>query len=309
MSLDRHSPARAAWWLAKRVGMSPLLLRYGMHLVSSERMLAASFAGYVPTQRDVFVTTYLKSGTNWAMQVALQIAWRGAAEFDRVHDLVAWPDSPVPTWAVPLDTDVWSACPTGRRVIKTHNPAPSVPIAAESRYITVIRDPKEVMVSSYFFAGGLLDVLDRLSPQDWMRITLSGKPMWARHTLSWWRLRDEPNVLVLTFPQMKADLPAAVDRIAAHMGVELDGAERAAVIERAGLPWMKQHESKFAPPRLPFVPEAPIPRMVRRGAAGGADELYTQAELAEIDRIIEGQLDALGGGFPYRKLFGLSPSP
>ena len=34
---------------------------------------------YVPTEHDVFVCSYFKSGTNWTMQIATQIAYRGRA--------------------------------------------------------------------------------------------------------------------------------------------------------------------------------------------------------------------------------------
>ena len=47
---------------------------------------------YVPTANDVLICSYFKSGTNWTMQIAVQIAHRGRAEFEHIHDLVAWPD-------------------------------------------------------------------------------------------------------------------------------------------------------------------------------------------------------------------------
>jgi hypothetical protein len=48
-----------------------------------------------PTASDVIVATYAKRGTNWALQIAPQIAYYGEAEYDFIHDLVAWPDAPV----------------------------------------------------------------------------------------------------------------------------------------------------------------------------------------------------------------------
>ena len=51
-------------------------------------------AGYVPVPSDVFICSYFKSGTNWTMQIAVQIAFRGRAEFEHIHDLVPWPDMP-----------------------------------------------------------------------------------------------------------------------------------------------------------------------------------------------------------------------
>ncbi len=52
------------------------------------------FGSYVPTRHDVFVATYAKSGTNWMMQIAHQLAFHGEGEFDHIHCVVPWPDSP-----------------------------------------------------------------------------------------------------------------------------------------------------------------------------------------------------------------------
>lgn len=47
-----------------------------------------TFEKYEPAPYDVFICSYFKSGTNWIMQ----IAYRGAAQFAHIHDLVPWPD-------------------------------------------------------------------------------------------------------------------------------------------------------------------------------------------------------------------------
>src|SRR5262245_27374775 len=46
------------------------------------------FRGYIPGEQDVFVMTYAKSGTNWAMQIAHQLIYHGKGEFDHLHDVV-----------------------------------------------------------------------------------------------------------------------------------------------------------------------------------------------------------------------------
>src|SRR5262245_37718973 len=47
---------------------------------------------YTPTSHDVFVAAHVKSGTNWMMQIAHQLAFHGNAEYDHIHSVVAWPD-------------------------------------------------------------------------------------------------------------------------------------------------------------------------------------------------------------------------
>src|SRR5688572_11675647 len=207
-------------------------------------------AGFAPSAHDVLVCSYFKSGTNWTMQIAVQIAHRGRAEFEHVHDLVPWPEMPNRLrYAVPLDVaELRRAPPTGLRIIKTHLALDDVPYSPVARYICVVRDPKDVFVSSYHFVRAM--VLGPLMPTvaAWLDAFLSpDTPLgsWARHLASGWGARGRGNVLFLTYESMRADLDATVDAIAAFMGVQLRADERAAVIERSSFAHMKSIGHKF----------------------------------------------------------------
>lgn len=275
--------------------------------------MRAAFAGYTPTERDVVVATYMKSGTNWAMQICQQLAYRGAAEFDHIHDLVPWPDNMDGSPIGLHDPMSWRDSPTGLRVIKTHLGEAYVPQSDVARYVVVLRDPKEVLVSSYHFLAPLLGVADTLDPGDWLDLfltsTTAGVEAWVDHTLGWWGLRDAPEVLVLFFADMKRDLPGAVDRIAAHLAVTLSSDERAAVVERSGLAWMKANNDKFAPAPMPFASPNQMPDMIRRGVSGGATELYTPEQLARVDAMVLASLSRRGSAFPYAARFVQSAAP
>ncbi|KIG17635.1 Sulfotransferase [Enhygromyxa salina] len=264
------------------------------------------FRGYTPTQSDVFVTTFPKSGTNWGMQICQQIAHRGAAEFDHIHEVVCWPEAPMPEVVKFNDPGPASASPTGLRVIKTHLRAAIVPYAAEAKYFTIIRDPKEVVVSSYLFLLGLMGIQHRVTPSQWVDwwcdpSFLGGA--WAEHTKGFWAMRDRPNVVVRSFNQVKADLGGTIDAVAELMGVELSASERAAVAERGSFAYMKQHESQFAPPPVPLAKPDQAPNMIRRGAAGGSDELIDAAQRARINAFSRARLREIGSDFPYDELF------
>jgi hypothetical protein len=289
---DRYTPVRFAHRVAKRLGLSRKIVEVASALLRSERSMRAAFAGYTPTERDVVVATYVKSGTNWAMQICQQLAHRGAAEFDHIHDLVPWPDNMDGRPIGLYDPASWCDSPTGLRVIKTHLGEAYVPRSNAARYVVVLRDPKEVLVSSYHFLAPLLGVADTLDPADWLDLFLTSRG-----------LRDTPEVLVLFFADMTRDLPGATDRIAAHLAVTLSSDERDAVIERSGLAWMKANNDKFAPVPFPFVRATHVPDMVRRGVSGGSDELYTPEQLARVDALALASLARRGSAFPYAARF------
>jgi hypothetical protein len=274
------------------------------------RFLSQFPATYVPVATDVLVCSYFKSGTNWTMQMAVQIAFRGRAEFGHIHDVVPWPDLPPKAkFSVPLDDDgPRRTAPTGLKVIKTHLPLGPVTFSPAARYICVVRDPKDVFVSGCHFLRAVAFGPLMPSVRDWLDAYLSpDTPLgsWAEHVASYWRVRHEPNVLFLTYERMRGDLPGTVDRIAAFMGVTLTADERAAVIERSTFDYMKKNGHKFDPAGSPWSNARGA--MVRRGERGSAGELLSAADQRRIDDYWRAELTRMGCDFPYDTEFTVAP--
>ena len=105
-------------WLLGRVGLGGAVTRFYLWMLARLGPVGMPmvFRGYEPTSADVFVCTVSKSGTNWMMQVVVQIADRGRADFDEIHEVVPWPEAPVASQVAPLSTPVRSV--TGLRAIK-----------------------------------------------------------------------------------------------------------------------------------------------------------------------------------------------
>ncbi len=266
---------------------------------------ARVFKGYQPTVNDVFVATYPKSGTNWAMQIALQIAHRGDIEYDHVYDLVAWPEAPF-AGIVPLDDPrPLEGSSTGHRMIKVALEAEFVPYHEDAKYLVIQRDPKDALVSAYHFLLGFLGLLDDISIDEWFELYLSPNfpgGSWAEHTAGFWAMRDRPNVLVLQYTDMKRDLGGAVSQVAALMGVSLTPEEHAKVVEHSSFSYMKERDACYAPPRLPFTQQRVT--MVRTGKVGGSKEILSAEQRAQVDEHVRKQLSALGSDFPYDELYG-----
>lgn len=293
--------------LLELLGVWPRLISRAM-----SRMMARA-PRYEPGPHDVLVCSYFKTGTNWTMQIALQIAYRGRAEFEHVHDVVPWLEMPPKLgYTVSLDDESWRDSPTRLRVIKTHLPLDELTYNGDARYIWVVRDPKDVFVSSYHFMRATM--LGPLAPsvRRWLDLYLSPDAFtgsWAKHLHGGWLNRHRDNVLFLTYEEMKADLRGSVERIAAFMGVELAPDELDSVVERSGYTYMKAVGHKFDTIGLSPSWCDPHGAMVRQGRRGAAGEMLSDEDQRRIDDYWRTELTRLGSDFPYDGIYGSAQRP
>lgn len=293
-------------WSASKLGFSWSVLRLMQRGMQSAENKLGTFKGFQPTERDLFVCTYSKSGTNWALQIAYQIAQRGAGTFDHIHDVVPWPEAPMPD-IVPLHDDAtWRNTPTEKRVIKTHLESQYVPYNPEAKYIVIVRDPKDIFVSSYHFTKGMVAQGRMVPVKEWLDAYLSDEFLygsWAEHVAGFWPWRERENVLFLTYAKMKSNPVALVQRVADFMGVELSQEEFQNVVALSSFSAMKSMDEKFAP-RKPYPFNHLLSSaMMRQGETGSSKELLSPEEEGQIDDYMQAELARWNSDFPYVKMF------
>jgi hypothetical protein len=324
----RQPPSKAAQWgmaLAVNGLMRPLVR--GLEAAgAADRVLGAIEAGarkrhdanpfrtYTPGPQDVIVMTFPKSGTNWMLQIAYQLIHHARGPYDHIHDVVPWPDvATMPgfmqRYAIPLEQADWQHAAERKRVIKTHFNWDKLPYSTEARYVAVIRDPKDVFVSSYYFIRDNIYGSAMPRPDTWFRLFLSRNFLlggsWAVNAAGYWAERHRRNVLVLSFKEMKRDLPAAVRQVAAFLDATVSAAMIEEVCHLSSFSYMKSIDHKFGMGKL--TPWREPGSMIRRGAHGGSSELITPAQQRQIDDYFQAELRALGSDLPYAEFCDLAP--
>ena len=279
---------------------------WGKDTSNSDKFKAAAFEGFTPRPNDVLVSTYPKSGTTWALHMAYEIGYLGDGDYAHSYDVFSWPDNLVPLENNPplSDLSYLADSPTGLRVIKTHLEAPFVPVA-DGKHISVIRDPKDIIVSMMHFENGFNEILfgGSIPVQAFVDSFQTDKfiyQSWPMFIDSWWSLRDRDNVLVLTYESMKADLVGTIGKMARFLEIELNEAQLAKVAEKSSYGWMKANDHKYAQPAFGEAEQVPL---VRSGKAGSAKELLSAEQQAAIDNFCIQRLDQLGSEFPYQEMY------
>jgi hypothetical protein len=304
-----------AMWFLQRFKLEGRVFRMMRERQLRELRDKNPFAGYRPNEHDVFVVTYVKSGTNWMMQVAHQLLFHGGGDYDHIHSVVPWPDTalmvPMANYAIPIeDPRVWMASPEGKRVIKTHFRWEDVPYSPTAKYLIVIRDPKDVFVSSYhFFVKDGPFSFTNLSVSEWLELFLSDQFVmggsWGVTTAGYWAQRDKPNVMVCSFKEMRRDLEGSVRQVAAFLGVDDSPAVIRRVVELSSFEYMKGIDHKFDTGK--FLQIGKPAAMMRQGGEGGSSALLTPEQRRRIDEHFIAELKQLGSDFPYAEFCRVSP--
>lgn len=260
---------------------------------------AAYARSFKPRPTDVLIATYPKSGTTWMQQIVHGLRTGGGMDFSEITAVAPWIEM---AHDMGIDLDAEQAAEP--RAFKTHWRGDEVPRGC--RYITVIRDPKDVAVSFYHFFEDWMFEAGSIALNDFVRdffVPGSRSGRYWEHLLSWWDYRGRDDTLLLSFEDMKADLPGTVRRVAAFLRIDappesLDIATRQATIE-----FMKAHERQFDDHLLRAAREAAcgLPSggrssKVRAGRVGDHKQSLNAETVALLDGIWR---DTIGATLGY----------
>ena len=214
----------------------------------SAKSIARGTTEFSPSSDDVFIATYPKTGTTWMMQICHQIRCASAnadgEAFDEITEVVPWD-----VVALDCGQDLNAAQQATPRLFKSHESAKT--IARGGRSVVVVREPADVFHSFYEFLPAYMGIeRGAISKEEFAEAIFAGASHsggFAEHYLSWYdaATASSDDVLMVAFEDMKEDLGAVVDDVAAFMRCELDARGRDVVLERSSFAYMRKNHAKF----------------------------------------------------------------
>jgi hypothetical protein len=97
---------------------------------------------------------------------------------------------------------------------------------------------------------------------------------------AWWPLRKRQNVLFLHYTDMTRDHEGTVRKVADFIGAKPTATQWSSILEYSSFPWMKRHGAKFDAHSVGTVRVLNDGAMIRKGAAGKAQEDGMTDEIA-----------------------------
>jgi hypothetical protein len=195
---------------------------------------------FKPRPTDVLISPPGKSGTTWLQQIAHGLRTRGSMDFEEITSVTPWIEV-----AQGFGWDLEAEHVAEPRVFKSHMTWHDIPKGG--RYIYSIRNPLDVLVSSYRFFEGWWFEVDSISIESFIRDHIKNyetRGYW-HHISSWWEQRDNEDVLLLCYEEMKADLVGTVKKVAQFMKIDLDDELLDIVVHQSSKEFMLAHKSHF----------------------------------------------------------------
>ncbi len=266
-----------------------------------------------PRADDIVVATTYKAGTTWAQVIVANLIFAGKlpAPIPEISPFIEQRINPLELVLNRIDKQ------KHRRAVKTHLPLDGLPFHKNVRYLCIGRDPRDIFMSLWNFYGnftpemiaftnsvpGRMGEELRPCPNDihelwrtWMTRACfpwerDGYPVGSvlHHAQTWWDYRHLPNILLVHFEDLLANLEAQVRRIADFLEIRPPADAWQAIIHNCTFAEMKKHGEELMP-QVKMILKGGGDSFFYKGTNGRWREILSAEELRLYDTAADREL-------------------
>lgn len=248
---------------------------------------------------DIVISSAPKCGTTWVQMICGLLIFQTRDLPAPLVDL-----SPFMDWGGQRRAQIHAqlAAQEHRRFIKTHQPLSAVPDDPRVTFIVMARHPLDAALSLYYHlrlvgqASNARRPHLQEDPHEWLvreinALHAAGRPpdnslaRALRVPGDAWPRRGEPNVVLLHYASLSADMPGEMRRLATRLGIAVPESTWPGLVSAATFEQMRAAADRIRPLReLDGLPDGQA-AFFRQGTSGGGRALLTTAELARYHAI------------------------
>jgi aryl sulfotransferase len=261
---------------------------------------SARWTGFPFRSGDIVISTRSKTGTTWVQMICALLVFQTADLPAPLGRLSPWLDH-----LVTPKEEVYALLEAQdhRRFIKTHTPLDGIPLDRHATYLVTARHPLDMAVSLYH-QGDNIDrervrqltgqpepaapPARRLPLRDWLlrwidrdkyppREDLDSLPGVMWHLCDAWARRGEPNVQLIHYDDLSADLEGQMRRLAAQLGIAVPEPTWPGLVHAASFEQMRAKSSQMVSAAGVLKSSAAF---FRRGTSGAGAEILAPEEIA-----------------------------
>jgi len=250
---------------------------------------------FEPRADDIFVCTPAKCGTTWTQTIVGNLLWPDGDLPAPVMALSPWIEAvfmPAEAMFPMLEAQ------THRRFMKSHTAADGIPWFDDSKYLFVGRDGRDAFMS-------LCNHMERLKGKDELNAKareagipempevdgdvhafydgwLADDDHFFHIIASYWERRQQSNLLLVHYNDLKADLSGEMRRIAGFLGIDVPEAQWSDVVDRCTFESMRGNADKVGPFEMIF--EGGAEGFLFKGTNGRWRDVLTSDELTRYQK-------------------------
>jgi aryl sulfotransferase len=268
---------------------------------------SARWTGFPFRNGDIVISTRSKTGTTWLQMICALLVFQTPELPEPLGVLSPWLDHLItPREQVIARLEAQQH----RRLIKTHSPLDGIPVDPRARYIVTGRHPLDTAVSLYHQGNNIDRARVRAltgAPEptgppkprkplhEWLLSYISGaEPPWLDrgkpredldslpglmwHLSDAWARRGEPNVLLVHYDELSADLEGQMRRMADWLGIVVPEPTWPTLVPAATFGQMKRNAADRIPGAGGVLKSDEA--FFRRGTSGAGREILSDDEIA-----------------------------
>ena len=282
-------------------------------LYSAERAKELADGSFVHKEDDIWVVSYVKSGTTWTIGILAALWEHPAAHYAGLLQKVTrnfcpQPELPDLGWKDDGfghgigELNAWPGTPN--RCFKSHWPSRDHVVSnGKSKFIYVMRNAQDQITSHWnmvygmgfhfgttnmTFEGGWDDFVE-----DWLNGNVENG-QYFDHVASWYARKDDPDVLLVRFEDLKKIPQKVIKEIANFVGTETSAEHVQSVMKLTSFEMMRKADEQDI--GLRFMRWLGVIRRthVRQGEVGSGRLKFSTEQLAALEQGYQQKLMPLG---------------
>ena len=274
------------------------------HIYQNHHLDTSRWDNFNVRTDDIVISTSYKAGTTLTQTIVTNMLFPDGDMPDAVSAISPWLDMRL----IPIEEVLAGLeAQTHRRCIKTHLPLDGLKFFDEAKYVIVGRDPRDVFMSlvnhygghtpEFFemmndspgriggpfpeYDGDIHELWRRWITEGWFPWESDGYPYWSHlhHAKTWWEFRHLPNIRLIHYSDLRADLAAEMRALSEFLEIEVSDEQWPAVVHACEFETVKANPEKVLDEMIDVMFKGGADTFIHKGTNGRWKDILSEDEL------------------------------